>query len=214
MRRLPIALAAIALALSVLAPVRAVPPDSSVRYEIRRNGDRIGTHRVTFAHQGERLTVHHEIDIRVTILSLEAYRYTMDSRETWEGPRLLGLAASTDKNGDPLRVFARASHGGIRVRGAVGQHDAPAEAVPSSPQFDVFDQPRTTMIEAEDGRLVHVTVSAPRSERVRAGGHELDARRYDVRGGMDATLWYDATGVLVQKRLTAPDGSQVMTILL
>lgn len=214
MRRLPLTLALLTLGLAALSPARAdPPPDRTLRYDILRNGDRIGTHRVVFERQGERFTVHHDIQIRVTILRLEAYRYTMDSRETWEGDRLLGLAATTDRNGDPLRVFARLAGSAIRVRGPAGQHEAPSGAVPSSPQHDVFDRPRTTMIEAEDGRVVEVSVGAATAERVRVGGRSIAARRYEVRGGLDATLWYDDTGVLVRKRLTAPDGSEILTVL-
>lgn len=195
------------------------PPDRTVSYEIRRNGDPIGTHRVTFARQPsaghpERFTVHHEIQIRVTLLALEAYRYTMDSRETWEGDRLLGLFASTDKNGDALRVFARAGGGGVRVRAPRGEARAPADAVPSSPQHDVFDVPRTTMIDAEDGRLLDVQVSAPATETLELGGRRVRCRRYTVSGDLDATLWYAPSGILVRKRLTAPDGSTILTVLM
>ena len=195
------------------------PPERTVSYEIRRNGDPIGTHRVTFARQPsaahpERFTVHHEIQIRVTVLSLEAYRYTMDSRETWEGDRLLGLYSSTDKNGEALRVFARAGAGGVRIRGPGGEARAPADAVPSSPQHDVFSVSRPTMIDAEDGRLLDVRVSAPASETLELGGRPVPCRRYTVSGDLDATLWYAPSGILVRKRLTAPDGSTILTVLM
>ncbi len=219
MRRIPIALSALALGWSVLAwfvlaPVHADPPaDRTVRYAILRNGGQIGTHETTFTHQGERFTVHHDIEIRVSVLFVDAYHYTMDSRETWEGDRLLGLAVRTDKNGDPLQVFARASSSAIRVRGTSGQHQAPADAVPDSLHFNVFDQPRTNMIRAEDGRVVHVSVSAPHPETIEVGGRRIPTRRYEVRGATDLSLWYDESGLMVKKRLTAPDGSEILTVL-
>lgn len=212
-RTLPI-LAVLALAVAVVLPARAErPPERSVRYEIRRNGDPIGTHRVTFRHQGERFTVEHRIEIRVTVLALEAYHYSMNSRETWEGERLLGLQATTDRNGDPLTVLARASRDAIRIRAPEGRRQAPAHAVPSSPQHFVFERPRPVMIEAEDGELLRVRTEGPREETLRLGGRSVPCRRVEVRGDLDATLWYGPSGVLVKKRLTAPDGSTVLTVL-
>jgi len=191
------------------------PPNRTVRYEIRRDGDPIGTHRVDFERRGVegRFTVHHRIQIRVRVLSFEAYRYTMDSRETWQGQRLLGLSASTDRNGDALTVFMRASGGMLRIRGPEGRAEVPAQAVPSSPQHFVFDSARTVMVEAEDGRALDVRVSGPVVEELALGGRQVPCRRVRVRGDLDATLWYAPSGILVRKRLTAPDGSTILTVL-
>ncbi|MBX3275666.1 MAG: hypothetical protein KF729_35730 [Sandaracinaceae bacterium] len=212
-RARPLVIVALALLASAGAVRADPPPDRTVSYRIERNGDRIGTHRVVFARAGERLTVHHRIDIRVTVLRFEAYAYQMDSRETWEGDRLLGLTTSTDRNGDALRVFARASGERLRIRAPEGAREAPAHAVPSSPQHWVFDRPRTVMFEAEDGRLLSVRVSAPETESLELGGERVACRRVTVAGDLDATLWYAPSGILVRKRLTAPDGSTVLSRL-
>lgn len=202
------------LCLALAGVVRADPPaNRTVRYEIRRNGDPIGTHQVVFGRNGERITVHHRIDIRVTVLALEAYSYQMDSRETWQGDRLLGLTSSTDKNGDALRLFARASGENLRFRSPEGFRDVPGHAVPSSPQHWVFDRPRPVMFEAEDGRVLNVRVSAPATEPLTLGGRAVSCRRVTVSGDLDATLWYGPTDILVRKRLTAPDGSTILTVL-
>ena len=215
----PAAIALLAAAVIGLAAAPSAvadpPPNRTVNYQIRRNGDPIGTHRVVFERgEGERFTVTHRIDIRVTILALEAYRYVMDSRETWEGDRLLGLYANTDKNGEALQVFGRASGSGIRLRGPTGPTQAPTDAVPSSPQHFVFDRARTSMIEAEDGRVLRVRVSPPAEESLRLGGRDVPCRRVRVSGGLDATLWYAPSGILVRKRLRAPDGSTILTVLM
>jgi len=208
----------VALALACLAGaavVRADPPDGrTVRYQIRRNGDPIGTHQVQFQRSGERHTIEHRIRIRVTVLALEAYSYSMDSRETWDGARLLGLRATTDRNGEGLTTFARISGEQIRVRGAEGRATAPAHAVPSSPQHWVFDRPRPVMIDAEDGELLNVRTSAPTTETLELGGRPVECRRVNVTGDLDATLWYAPSDILVRKRLTAPDGSTILTVLM
>ena len=213
MRRLFLFLSLLALATASLVAAADPPPTRTVDYEIRRNGDAIGTHRVEFQRDGERLTVHHRIEIRVSVLALEAYSYTLDSRETWEGDRLLGLVASTDRNGDALTVLARAGGEAIRIRGPNGRVQVPADAVPSSPQHFVFDRPRPVMVDAEDGRVLRVRTSGPTTESLTLGGRAVECRRVRVTGDLDATLWYGPSGILVKKRLTAPDGSTVLTTL-
>ena len=138
----------------------------------------------------------------------------MRSRETWEGDRLLGLTASTDRNGDALSVFARAGDDALRLRGPSGRTELPPHAVPSSPQHFVFDRPRPVMFEAEDGRRLDVRVSEPAPEALRLGGRDVPCRRVRVRGDLDATLWYAPSGILVRKRLRAPDGSTILTVLM
>lgn len=213
MRRLLLFLAFSALGLASVAVEADIPPTRTVDYQIRRNGDLIGTHRVEFTRRGERFTVHHRIHIRVTILAFEAYHYSMDSRETWQGDRLLGLTASTDRNGDALTVFVRASGQRIRIRGPSGRAQVPADAVPSSPQHFVFDRRRSVMFDAEDGTVLRVRVRGPVTETLTLGGRAVPCRRVRVTGDLDATLWYAPSGILVRKQLTAPDGSTVLTTL-
>ena len=206
-------LAFLALGIAVF-PARADLDHSEYRYVISRNGDRIGTHHVSFDRAGDRMTVQHDLSIRVTVLSLEAYRYDLRARETWSGDRLVGFHSSTYKNGDSLQVFARAGSSGIRIRGHEGgRATAPGAAIPADPHWNVLTRPRTHMIEAEDGSVRRVEVSGPHRAAIRVRGERTVANRYDVTGDHEASLWYNEDGFLVKKRLTASDGSTVITVL-
>jgi hypothetical protein len=202
-----------ALALTAL-PAGADEDAREVRYDISRNGDRIGTHTVRLQRQGERRTLDHRVEISVRVLGIEAYHYDLRARETWEGGRLLGLRSTVDRNGEPLRVFARTSDDGIRIRRPGGRRAAaPADAIVADPHLDVLRPGRAQMIEAEDGAVRAVTVRGPFRETVRIGDRPIRARRFEVTGEHEATLWYDEAGLLVRKRLRAPDGSTVLTTL-
>lgn len=195
-------------------PARADADDPrEVRYTISRNGDRIGTHAVRFRRSGDRMTVEHQLRVRVTVLSLEAYRYDLRAQETWsDDRRLLGFHSTTDRNGEALQVFARAGGSGIRIRRGNGERSsAPREAIPADPHWNVLSPGRAHMIEAEDGSVQQVRVSEPRAETLSIGGRRVETRRYEITGDHVATLWYDAGGYLVKKRLRASDGSVVIT---
>lgn len=200
------------LALLSVAQVEATPPDQVVRYLIQRNGDDIGTHQVRFVTSGSRSILEHTIRIRVRVLSVEVFHYDMSTRETWEGTRLLGLQSTTDRNGTALRIFARTSSRGLRIRNAERERVVvPVHAIPADPHWNVLNQRRTHMIEAEDGAVRRVQVSSPVRDHRMVAGRRVECQRYDVTGEHHAQLWYDGSGLLVAKEISAPDGSTVIT---
>lgn len=184
------------------------------RYEISRNGDRIGTHYVRVQQRDEARIVDHRIRISVRVLGIEAYHYELSAQERWEEDRLVHLWSRVDRNGQPLRTSARLDASGIRIRKPDGRAvRAPATSVVADPHLEVLQPGRAYMIEAEDGSLRSVSIRRLSRQRVEAGGRSVECRRYEVTGDHTATLWYDVSGVLVKKRLRAPDGSTVVTTL-
>lgn len=206
------ALSALACALAV-APAAGEPPPGGVHdYRILRDGSPIGTHRVEIRSRGDRLAIRHRIDIRVTIAGWDAYTYRLDSAEFWHGDRLTRLTSHTNKNGTPLSVRASLRGQRLVVAGAQRGH-APPDAVPASPAWNVLERRPRRMIDAESGQLWHVRVSEGEPATLRVGGRPVRTRRYRVRGDLEATLWYGPRGILVKKRLAAPDGSTVESVL-
>jgi hypothetical protein len=202
------------LSLVAIDHVRADPPRGAVAYGIFRNGERIGTQRVRFDRTEEGVVVDHRVEIRVRVLGIEVYHYDLTARETWDGGALVGLSATTNRNGTRLYVMANRNDGGLFLRDANGRRrNLPAEAIPADPHWLVPTRPRMQMISAEDGAVRRVRVSRPRDENVRIGERSVRAQRFDVSGDHRATLWYDASGLLVKKSIVASDGSTVVTVL-
>jgi hypothetical protein len=212
MRRCLLILAAVVSVSAAGTALATHPPDGVVRYRILRNGSPIGTHRVRFRSAGDRMIVQHRIRIRVSVIGFEAYRYDLHSRETWRGDRLVALHSRTEKNGASLEVMASGMRRGIRIYTRDGTARAPSDAVVASPSWDVLARRPARMIDSETGQSWSVRVSAAVEESLRVAGEPLPCRRYRVRGDLDATLWYDRDGILAKKRLTAPDGSTIVTV--
>src|SRR5215469_15734747 len=80
------------------ARAETVPPP--IGFVINRDGNPIGTQRVTFHTEpgpdGERLIVDIAIDIKVTAAFVTLYRYTFKGRETWQGGQLIAMETATD----------------------------------------------------------------------------------------------------------------------
>jgi hypothetical protein len=187
-------------------------PSAEMSYRILRNGDAIGTHELRMRSRGDRLALQHKIHIQVSIAGFDAYVYDMTSSEFWEGDRLTRFSTHTNKNGTRLSVSAALSGANLRITGG-STATAPATAVPDSPHFDFLRRRPGHMIDAESGRVLSVRVSGPADETIRAGNTSIPTRRYRVSGDLDGTYWYRADGVLVKKRLIAPDGSEIFTVV-
>jgi hypothetical protein len=56
-------------------------------------------------------------------------------------------------------------------------------------------------------------VSPLADETLTLGNRQLKCQRVRITGDHDATLWFDASGVLVKERMKARDGSTVETTL-
>jgi hypothetical protein len=204
---------AAALVLAAATAWATPPSDGVYEYVIERNGSRIGDHRVRFRSHGSRVMVEHRVRIRVSVAGWDAYVYELDSRESWAGDRLVALHSRTNKNGERLEVLANGMRRGVLVNTRDGARRAPASIVTASPSWNVLERRPDRMLDAESGATWRVTVSEGRDEPVRIAGRTVPCRRFRVRGDLDAMLWYGPGGVLVKKRLRAPDDSSIVTAL-
>jgi hypothetical protein len=208
------AIAAIAVALSVGLPAAVADtlPSGTFIYVLKRNGDQIGTQSITYRSRGNRLAIQQRVEVRVRVVNMAAYTYDMNVNEFWAGQRLSQLAAMTNKNGTALRTMARLDGSQLHVTGDAGEARTGATAVPAPPVWNVLGHRPTRMFDVETGETLEVTVSEGREESVRVAGDTVACTRYEIRGGLNATVWYDADGVLAKQRYRAPDGSDVYTI--
>jgi len=186
-----------------------VPAGDMLAFRMVRQGSEIGRHTVAFARQGDVTTVRITVDAVVKFLSIPIVRYTHRAVETWQGARLAGLAAETDKNGD--REWAKAELGdqGLVVTGSkTARYVAPVGAIPTSYWDKKMLDGR--MISLEDGVLLAPKVAELRTDTIRlASGREIAANHYNLSGAFDVDLWYDATNTWAGMAMTVKDGSEV-----
>ncbi len=142
-----------AVCLFLAAPAAA--DSRTLDFDVRREGESIGTHRVSIRTDGPRTDVSIEIDLEVRFAFLTLYRYTHRARETWEADRLVALEASTDDNGTRTSVAARATADGMAVEGSGGRYTAPADTYPTS-YWRRDKVHRTQLLDTQSGKLVSV----------------------------------------------------------
>ena len=180
-----------------------------IRFDVRRNGTLVGSHRVAFNRQGERLSTSTRFEVAVDVLFFTAYRYVYASEAVWTGACLEGLTATTDDNGKESVVRVARSGGKLSVSGPKGTATARRETLPTEHWASAVVG-HDAVINTITGRINRVEITPAGAETVKtADGRAVNARRYVYGGELDNEVWYDAEGRWVKMRFPAKDGSSI-----
>lgn len=185
-------------AASGLAPGAAlalpIPPGNRLSFDILRKGSKLGTHVISFAPSGDRLTVRVDVRLAYKLLGVTLYQYTHNCTEVWEGGQVVSVESRTNDNGKPHHVSASRIPAGLAVQGSgVPRYIAPADALPAT-----HWNPRQLegpWINTQDGKLTRLRTTPRGTETIAlSGGRTTSARCYDVSGEVTLSTWYDRIG--------------------
>jgi hypothetical protein len=192
-------LLAVLLVLAVEA--RALDVPASYRYRIHHQifGD-IGEHRMTVRREAHAIVVEHAAELAVKILGFTAFERRTRFREVWWADRLIAFDGLVEDNGEPFPVTARAEGDRLIIEGRAGRIEAPFSAAPSEPSLESAIQ-RDWFFDSKTGELLNARVIRAGRAPLEVGGHMVDARRYEVSGGLEQHVWFDHSGAWVQWRL-------------
>jgi hypothetical protein len=194
--------------LAARGSLAAIPPGDRIAFTVTRNDSQIGTHVLTFSREGADVRVSIAIDFAVRFVGITAFRYTHRNTELWRGDRLLAIDATTDNNGTPLAVKARANGAGIAVEGTEGgSYVAPIEAISTSYWHGAFL--RGQKIDTQGGRLLATTLEQLGEETIPVAGRPTPAQRWRIAGDLALDIWYDRAGAWSALRFARSDGSVI-----
>ena len=178
------------------APPITVPADSANRrFSLFDKGDKVGRHIVRSAQANETIRVNTEIEVTVKKFFLTVFSYRHRSEEGWRGGRLIALQSETTEGGTAFRVDGAAVPAGFRVVGKEGPFIAPAETLTSNCMWNSAILQQETVIDAQHGGVIGISVRKLADERIMIGGRAVAATRFrlitpDVAG----TISYDTAG--------------------
>jgi hypothetical protein len=190
----------------------AIPSAGRLDYDVTRKGEKIGTHSVTFRHDGRHLTTVSRTDISVKLWGVTLYRFHYEAYEEWADDRLKLLTSRTDNDGEILTV--RLARAGTRIRGTCNgvALDLPADRFPISvwdPDFVhqsiILDQYKCVE------RIIRTTDVG--IEPISTGARSVAARHYAITGQLQRDVWLGPDGQVVQVRLPAKDSSEIVFIM-
>ena len=213
MRRLILALAILVSGPATVGAAQDFPYGPTHSFAAFRNGERIGTHTLTFSGTGDQRTVTTSIDFAVKVLGLTMYRYKHQGQEIWNGNAFQSLATQTDDNGAKFTVrAARQADGGVATTATGGQKTLPAGTVPST-HWNFGQVQQSAILNSQNGNLSKVQITPKGRETIRTANGSLPANRYTYAGDVEMDQWFDDRGRWVKSAFKASDGSTIEYIL-
>jgi Family of unknown function (DUF6134) len=151
-----------AAALFLLGIVTAVPTSAgtqaapqTLEFDITREGDVVGHHRIDFRREGDKLVVHSELQIEIEALFLTIYRYQQTREEVWRNGKLVALTATADDDGTPHDIKGTAApNGEIKMSSGKDRWTLPPESVPASYWNQSMVTQKGPLVDSLTGRLL------------------------------------------------------------
>lgn len=190
-------------------PSGVVKGGERLRFLIWRKGDDIGRHDVRFHRDADKLVVEIEADIRVKLLLLTIYSFKQRAREEWRKGRLVRFTAQTVEDGRRYVVEGQATANGFRISGSRGTYVADAGIIPAS-YWHPGTANQSRLLDIKTGALLNVNIRDNGEEPIRTPAGIIRTQKYEVRGDVHITLWYDLKRRLTQAFYRAPEDGSVV----
>lgn len=187
-------------------PLAVYGPTAS--YDILRNGEPVGSHRIEFTRSGDILAVESRSDIEVRLLFLSAYSFSYVAQSHWQDGQLLTLEAKTDDDGERSVVRVAPANDGLIAAGPSGES-------PITPLHPLSEHWWQRFIAGEEqlntitGAVNRIDVEPLGSAYVPMAAGIAPAARFRIDGDIQLETWYDDAGRWLGMRFLARDGSTI-----
>lgn len=193
-----------ALALALLPWTAQAGHLSEYSYTILRDGEPIGSHRVTISPQGGDVNVTAETDLEVGFGPLTLYEMEHLRHETWRDGELEEMTAYTNKNGDVYEIaITRDTEGYTRVINGRTDRLEPSMRLLALWHEDLFKH--KSFISPMEDLTYEITVDFVGKDKIELINQSVEAFAYRMSGDTNRELWYDSDGHIIKVRLLDHD---------
>lgn len=176
------------------------PAPSPIHFDVIRNNDVIGAHKVEFRGNPGEFSVRTLIDITVRVLGVSVFIFRHDGTERWKNGLLHAFDSKTIDDDSEFFVNARAEGGAVRIVNRRGTETAPPDIMVGSywtPEIALQSQ----LIDPQRGRVKTQQLLSQDKMPLQVGRNSIEATRYRVIGVTDGWVAYDASGRWVAAEL-------------
>lgn len=178
-------------ALTSPPPAQAMNTEvASWDFDVYLNDKKVGKHSFKVAEEDGVRLVQSEANFKYKILFIPAYKYEHKAAERWADNCLVDFSASTNDNGDRIRVTGSQTNDGFSVQRGANPVELP-ECVMTFAYWnpDFLEQPR--LLNPQTGEYVNITVEQAGNDIVEVRGQQVPATRFRLTAyNVDLTLWY------------------------
>ncbi|HSA79906.1 MAG TPA: DUF6134 family protein [Geminicoccaceae bacterium] len=178
-------------------------------FTVSRDGKPIGEHRVAFRHQGDRIEIETDMELKVSFAMVPVFRFTHRSHEIWEEGKPVLINATTDDDGRKYDITVHPNgHGLVRtVNERVDKLDG-ATKVLALWNRDTVTSPPGNFVSIVEDKTLDVAFRYLGKESMTLDGRLLDVDHYQMVGEEERDIWYDADGRVARVTFMR-DGSQI-----
>lgn len=170
-----------------------LPSESANRkFSVFYKGDKIGAHTVVTTPETGETRVNTDIDLVVKVLFFTIFSFSHHSEERWRDGKLVFLKSETVEHGEKLFVEGRSIARGFRVVSKGGPFIASADALTSNSLWSPAILEQATVIDAQHGGIVGVSVRQLADEQILVLGRQVHTTRYRfITPYLAGSIWYD-----------------------
>ena len=173
-------------AASLAAPILLRASTNGTRiFRVVRDGSDIGQHTLFVSRSGADVQVAIDIELKVKILGITAYRYEMTNREVWRDGMLISMDSKSNDDGAPAYSRCRAAGGEIEVDGSVWSGVVAGDSASTTYWTKAFMK-RPLWISTADGDPLKVSAAPAGAGEI--GG--IATEKFKISGDMDIDLHY------------------------
>lgn len=179
--------------LPLAATLVSLPSNSANRrFSIFYKGDKIGAHTISNTPATGETRVTTEINMLVKAWFFTVFSFSHRSEENWRNGMLVSLKSDTMEHGERVSVVGSSVSRGFRVVSKDGAFIAPASALTSNSLWTPAVLEQETVIDAQHGGIIGVSVRKLDDERVMIAGGQVHAARYRfISPYLAGSIWYD-----------------------
>lgn len=197
--------AALAQSEAALGNQAEAPGGSPMVFDVLRDGDKIGEHRLVFEREDSTLKVSVETDMTVTFAFLTVFRYEHKRVERWRDGELESLAGMTNDDGTEyeISIVRKEGHYSRTVNGTEEELTGPV-AVDSLWSKDRLSAGK--LFSAASDKVYRVRSDLMGTETIDAKGGPVEAEHYKLSGELNRDLWFGPTGELLKIKYESDEG--------
>lgn len=184
-----------ALMCAIVTPAQAA--NDTVRswnFKVYLDDKPIGQHQFTLREHDTIRELSSTARFDVKVLFINAYAYTHQATEQWQGDCLRTLTSHTNDNGKSLNVAATRAGAVLEVTRTGGHYTLPG-CVMSFAYWNPAMLQQRQLLNAQTGEYDRVTITALGATQLSVRGALQAAQQYRLTGDkMNIELWYSASG--------------------
>ncbi len=180
-------------------------PRDAMVFDVLRDGDKIGEHRLDFEHLDGTLKVSVETEMEVSFAFVTLFRYEHKRVERWRDGRLESLAGMTNDDGEEFEVSIVRKEG-FYSRTVNGTEEEIREPLSVDSLWSRDRLAAGKLFSAASGQSYRVRSNLLGWETIEAKGAAMEAEHVKLSGEVERDLWYGASGELLKVQYEGAEG--------